>query len=944
MIPAKYALPSALVTLACPILQDHVARYRSIFLSSPPGYFIAEGLVGALSRQFGAIFWLRLGKVECDPGTLFLSIIECVHIRRPDFGLTTQKALIARPGPVFGWPALFHSLAEEFNTYLAGDTVLVLENADVLKLNQPVLHLLGQHFLNHLQERIKIVLVSPEQLPQTGLPENTHLVGFKELRVGLEKWRFLSPGPVVDIPTDTGQRLVKLFDGQEGALRGILAACEVLGVAQLSQILERTRQPDRFLAELAKALLAMAEPEMIAALALTLKSGYGHPLLFTDIFGSERKLEGPWLQVLEGDWLRMLHLWVPPLQRALGRRLAIDRQHVRQAASFFVEHQARLEAIQMLVDMDDFRDAAMLLSGECESMLDRGQWSLLLGWIERIPPAIQHDYANLVFGRAEILAASGRLAEARRYFSLSAELYTRKHDPPAACRSLVEQSVLAGWDAEIDQSVASVLSAQKIGNEAHSKVDLGWAAWQMGCLDAETGSYPAALVHFTQASETIQDASLVDFFVQVKSMLSQLAELQRQSEEHRLAYLQLKQAETELDASLKTLATSPIQELASLLETHGWSNLPLNLKLPAPELPARLDEPAGFLQKLRLLRDRPAQARPERLHETPQKNIDIANLPGRREAIDVPEPGGNVPARVPALVSPVNGLQAGVGLREPTHQPEPGRLAGIDAVAATEQMGKPGGNPTCSAYLLGDFRVLIDGKQLDSWPGSRSMAVLKYLLSNPRHEIPRDVLMDKFWPETDPKSARNNLNVALYKLRQAFSAVSRVQVIVFDQENYSLNPDLFIWTDIEEFENHNAVGRRLEKEGEFDQAIKEYVAAYDLYKGDFLAKDPYADWAINTRERLRILFLEALNRLSRIYFRQGDYESCILFCQRILEYDNCREDIHCLLMRCYGRQGQFNLAIRQYQTCVDILRTELEVEPAEATVQLFEKLRKHEQS
>ena len=58
--------------------------------------------------------------------------------------------------------------------------------------------------------------------------------------------------------------------------------------------------------------------------------------------------------------------------------------------------------------------------------------------------------------------------------------------------------------------------------------------------------------------------------------------------------------------------------------------------------------------------------------------------------------------------------------------------------------------------------------------------------------------------------------------------------------------------------------------------------------------------------------------------------------------DNCREDAHCLLMRCYSRQGQHHLALRQYQACVEALRAELEVDPAPATTQLYERIRRRE--
>jgi DNA-binding SARP family transcriptional activator len=48
-------------------------------------------------------------------------------------------------------------------------------------------------------------------------------------------------------------------------------------------------------------------------------------------------------------------------------------------------------------------------------------------------------------------------------------------------------------------------------------------------------------------------------------------------------------------------------------------------------------------------------------------------------------------------------------------------------------------------------------------------------------------------------------------------------------------------------------------------------------------------------------------------------------------------------MQCYSRLGQAPLALRQYQICVDALRAELEVDPAPETIQLYERIHRHEQ-
>ncbi len=103
--------------------------------------------------------------------------------------------------------------------------------------------------------------------------------------------------------------------------------------------------------------------------------------------------------------------------------------------------------------------------------------------------------------------------------------------------------------------------------------------------------------------------------------------------------------------------------------------------------------------------------------------------------------------------------------------------------------------------------------------------------------------------------------------------------------------------------------------------MTEYEIAINLYRGDFLSDTPYDSWTVLDRERLRISYLETLDHLSQIYFSQERYSACAPLCQLILSRDLCREDAHCRLMQCYSRLGQGPLALRQYQICVEALRS-----------------------
>jgi DNA-binding SARP family transcriptional activator len=273
----------------------------------------------------------------------------------------------------------------------------------------------------------------------------------------------------------------------------------------------------------------------------------------------------------------------------------------------------------------------------------------------------------------------------------------------------------------------------------------------------------------------------------------------------------------------------------------------------------------------------------------------------------------------------------------PPHEPKP---EAAPAPAGEPAMREEPAVPSLIVYCLGQFRVYQDDRLTTDWPSGKGKSIFKYMIANRQRPVAKDVLMDQFWRGADPDAARNNLNVAIYGLRQALRAARPdFSHILFQDDRYLLNPSMAVWVDAEEFLAYCERGRRLEKEKGAVPAVAEYEVAEGLYQGDFLEEDLYEDWPMLQREGLRDSYLVILERLSRHYLESQRYAMCIHLCQKILAKDDCREDAHRRLMRCYCRQGQRNLALRQYHLCAETLQKELEVRPMAKTLALYERIR-----
>jgi len=247
-----------------------------------------------------------------------------------------------------------------------------------------------------------------------------------------------------------------------------------------------------------------------------------------------------------------------------------------------------------------------------------------------------------------------------------------------------------------------------------------------------------------------------------------------------------------------------------------------------------------------------------------------------------------------------------------------------------------------AVHLLGPLYVAVDDVAVEDWSSARSRSLFGYLLTHREPWPAREVLMEAFWPESSPEASRNSLNVAIHGVRRTLRTVTEMSIVVYASGTYRLSRDLRLWLDVEEFESRLESARRFEDAGEIDKAIRDYESAGGLYRGDFMADDPYEDWAALTRERLRQAHLDALGRLSNLYFKDGQYTACANLCQRIIETDPCREDAHRRLMCCYSRQGQPHLALMQYRVCLRALADELGAETDPATTELHQRIRRHE--
>jgi SARP family transcriptional regulator, regulator of embCAB operon len=256
---------------------------------------------------------------------------------------------------------------------------------------------------------------------------------------------------------------------------------------------------------------------------------------------------------------------------------------------------------------------------------------------------------------------------------------------------------------------------------------------------------------------------------------------------------------------------------------------------------------------------------------------------------------------------------------------------------------RPGATRTAlSARFLGPFQVTLDHRAVALGTSRRSRVLLAYLLDRAATPVPRDVLMEVFWPDSTPAAARNSLHVALCAVRKALATTWPGSVIERRGDVYQLSDQIELWTDVAEVERRCELGAVAAMAGRLDDAVEEYEAARALYGGDFLADDPYLEWALERREDCRFRALMCAERLSELHLELGHLREAVALCTHVLREEPCHEPVARRLMVAYARLGQPHMALRQYERIVHELQRDLGVPAAPETDALAEAVRRRD--
>jgi DNA-binding SARP family transcriptional activator len=226
-----------------------------------------------------------------------------------------------------------------------------------------------------------------------------------------------------------------------------------------------------------------------------------------------------------------------------------------------------------------------------------------------------------------------------------------------------------------------------------------------------------------------------------------------------------------------------------------------------------------------------------------------------------------------------------------------------------------------------------------TWTGRvRVRQLLAYLVHHGR--VARRRAAEDLWPSMDTARAMSNLRVNLAHVQSVLQPDRESDqppwFVRADDHTISITLEGLI-LDVPRFEDAERRARLLDHAGQTADAIADYRAAVDLFRGEYLEDLPEPEWAQVERVRLSALALAARCRLGELLLSRGEPEQSAWHAAIALGDEPLHERAARLLAEALVAQGDRGAARRAMEVTLARL-ADHGLHPERATVRVAERL------
>lgn len=306
----------------------------------------------------------------------------------------------------------------------------------------------------------------------------------------------------------------------------------------------------------------------------------------------------------------------------------------------------------------------------------------------------------------------------------------------------------------------------------------------------------------------------------------------------------------------------------------------------------------------------------------------------------VKDPDEQVKGRAVEILAQIGGSEALAVLAEVAGTTgEAGRAAG----EAVEELARTPGVPL-RILALGSLTVSSGDRHLGfaQWKSTRALRLFQLLLVHRFRWVPRDVVLEELWPDTDPRKGVNNLRQTIHVLRKTLEPhleeARNSRYVRYRNEAIRLEPGESYFYDVEEFEAALREAEVQWRAREWQAAEPHLRRAEKLYRGGFLEESPYEELTTVEREQLRDRLLRAVKNLLVLLTEEERWEELIPLCRRALAQNPYHEDFYWYLVRAQFELGNRREALADFHQYEEMMIREMELLPSARMKALADKV------
>ncbi|MFC4403423.1 response regulator [Gracilibacillus xinjiangensis] len=225
------------------------------------------------------------------------------------------------------------------------------------------------------------------------------------------------------------------------------------------------------------------------------------------------------------------------------------------------------------------------------------------------------------------------------------------------------------------------------------------------------------------------------------------------------------------------------------------------------------------------------------------------------------------------------------------------------------------------------------------WRTKKALELFAYLLQQRDKFVPKDLLIDMFWPDFSIEKASQQLYTTIYHIRNALKKAnirgveiksssrmdSGYNLIIGENVHYILDT----WTeDIQTLQEVNYYNHN------------HFLSLFNQYKGDVLASYNFS-WAASEVEKYRQFWLQLAEKISLYYEKKGEYKQAVYLYQNVQQLCPLIETSYFKLMKLYNEMKMYKEVEHQFDRLTKMLETEFDLPPSMEIYEWYQAYQKH---